>query len=308
MGTYLFDISMLFLYLFFILATVSLIGWLVYDLLFLRGISLKEELFLNNSLPIWLEFIGGFLAPVLFLVAIIIEPSGKFVYHGNLTDIWIAVCYTAVYIIVFSILRYLADKTVKLIGKLKFKQTISLKYQIFNRKNVSAALFSISISVLVLGMLLQENMLVESITTNLIRIGMVFFITLGLSSVFFTYFIPRNQSMFRKIFIDANVSTAILVLGNIVAINLIIFSCFKWFKIPPTGWLQIINLIDITLLCCLLYLIILVVISITRMLINRIFKVDISQELYDQDSTGYALFESSFYILLTTITINGFLV
>ncbi len=308
MDIYLFEIGMLFIYQLFILATVGLIGWLVYDLLFLRGVSLKEELFQNNSLPMWIEFTGGFLAPVLFLVTSIIEPSGKFIYHGKIKDILIAVSYTAAYIIIFSILRYLAEKIIYLIGKLKYTQSVSLKDQIFGKKNFSASLFSISISVLVLGMLLQENILVESVPTNLIRIGMVFFITLGLYSVFFTYFIPRNQSMFRNIFIDANISTGILTLGNIVAINLIIFSCFKWVKIPPDGWLQIVNLIDVTLLCCLLYLIMLVVISITRKLISRIFKVNIGQELYEQDSTGYALFESSFYILLSTITINGFLV
>ena len=299
------DIFMLFLSVSIILFTVILLGWLVYNRLFLRGLSLKDVLFKKNSLTIWLEFIGGFLIPALFLVSMLMVPSGKFIYQGKFVDLLAIISYIIIYILILSLFRYLASKAIKLIGKWTLKYEIDLEDEIFKQENIAASLFSISISTLVIGMLLQENFFAENLFTNLIRIGLVFIMTLGLLSVHKTLFYPKHSSLFKELFIDDNVCAGILLLGHTIAVNLIIFSSIEWFRIPASGWYNIFNIIDVTIFICVIYLIMIVFVSGSKLVMNAILAIDIDHQLFEENNVGYSILESSFYIMLSIIIING---
>lgn len=299
------DIAMIFVYLFTSLLTVFLLGWLVYDKLFLRGVSLKTGLFEKNSLSVWLEFIGGFLAPVLVLVSIVMAPNGKFVYRGEWKDLIPAVGYITAYIIVFSLFRLLAGKIVEYAYKLRFNRAINMKDEVFSKNNNALSLLSISISVMVLGLILQENILHESFITNLARITFVVIMITGLLSVYIRYFFPRNSSLLNLLFVRDNTSSGILLLSQTISINLLVNSSIQWLHSPAYNWLNPANLIDHALFISLLFLIMLVIVSILKSIMEKVLNINISDELFEQDNTGYALLEGSLYILLSIIIKNG---
>lgn len=296
---------MLFLSVSIILFTVIFLGWLVYNRLFLRDLSLKDGLFKNRSLTIWLEFTGGFLIPALFLVSMLMVPSGKFIYQGKLGGLLAIITYIDIYILILSLFRYLASKAIKLIGKLELKHEIDLEDEIFKQNNIAASLFSISISTVVVGMLLQENIFAENLFTNLIRIALVFFLTLGLLSVHKTLFYPKHSSLFKELFIDDNVCAGILLLGHTIAVNIIIYSSIEWFQIPASDWYNISNIVDIIIFICLIYLMMVVFVSGSKLVMNAILKIDIDHQLFEENNVGYSILESSFYIMLSIIIING---
>lgn len=302
------DFIVLLIYLFLSISTVGLLGWLIYDKIFLKDISLRKELFENDSVAAWLEFIGGFLAPAFFLASIIMSPTGRFVFKGEWKDLITSIIYISIYIIIFSMFRFAGDKIIGIIGTTIFKEKISLKAEIYKQSNIAAALFSISVSIIVIGMLLQENILNESLLINLVKIGLVFVISIGLLSVYKTFFFPKNVSLFKEVFIDNNISSGLLFLGNTIAINFIIYYSIDWFKISSSGWLKISNIFDAILFICFIYLIMIVTVSITKLAVNKILKINIDHELFVQNNIGYALLESSFYILISVMIINGLLI
>ena len=302
------DFAMVIINIILSIATVGLIAWITYDKIFLKNISLKIALFKNESLPVWLDFIGGFLVPVLFLVATLMAPTGKIVYDGHWKDILVSIAYISSYTIIFAIFRYLADRIVKTIGKLQFKKEVSLEHEVFSQNNIAAALFSISISVVFISMILQENILNENIFSNLIRVSLVFLITLGLLSVYKTYFFQKHSSLFKELFIDHNICSGVLLLGHAIAVSLIVNSTINWFNAPSYSWFKLSFISDITLMICFIYLIMLVMVSVSKLIMNKILSININQELFEENNVGYALLESSYYILLSIIIINGILV
>lgn len=302
------EIFMIILYIASSLGTVGFLGWLIYDKLIFKEISLRKELFDNNNLSMWLEFTGGFLFPVLFLVSSIMAPTGKFVYKGELIDIVIAVSYISIYIILFSIFRYLSDLAVSYIGKIEYNTDISLKIEISAKKNISASLYSISISVIAIGILLQENLFAENLFTNFVRIAIVFALSLSLLSFYKTLFFPKQSSLFSELFIRRNTSSGLILLGHTVSVNLIIYYTIEWQKIPKANWLNINTVFDVTVFICLIYFIMLIFVTLSKVILNKVLNINLKHEIFDNNNIGYAIFESAFYILLSLVVINCILV
>lgn len=300
LSVYIENLIMLIVYPFFSLCLVALLGWIIYEKLFYREISLKKQLFENDSLTVWLEFVGGFLAPALYLVSIIITPTGLFIYKGQWTDFITIGGYIFQYLIIFSVFRYIVEGLIGLIGKLFHNKKVSLKNEIYMNNNIPAAFFSVSISIMAVNILLLENKFYTNLPLSLMRIGLVLLITSSLISVYTTFFLPKGISLFNKLFIEKNKSTGILILGYTTAINLIIYAVINWIKK--------FNPLEIILFITFIYLIMVVIVNILKWILNKLLNININQELFEQDNMGYALMESSVYILLSLIVINGILV
>lgn len=298
------EIGMVFLYLFICILTTGILGCFLYKVLFLKNMSLKGQLFQKDSLAVWLEFIGGFLAPVLYLILIVISPNGKFVYQGNVRDLVVAIIYISIYIVTFCIFRYIAEAVIKLTTKIKFKEPYILSKEIFIENNTAASFISISSSIIAVGMLIQENVMFENIFSNIIRIIIVLLLNIGLASLYTSFVFPKNKSLLKDIFIEHNISTGILLLANIITINIIIASSINFTK--QLGWtiLNISGIIDLILFVFFIYLFMMVFVTITKKVLHLLLKVDIEDEIFNQKNIGYVLFESSFYILISFITIN----
>ena len=306
MGTYNFikEISMVFLYLFICILATGYIGCYLYKIFFLKKISLKEELFQKDSLAVWIEFIGGFLAPVFFLISIVIAPNGKFVYQGNFRDLLVAIIYITAYIFSLCLFRYFAETIIKTATKIKFGEKYILSEEIFIEGIPSVSFVSISTSVIVTGMLLQENILFENIFSNIIRMLTVLLLNIGLISLYTTFILPKGKSILKDIFINHNITSGILLFGNVVAINIIIASSISFFKLYCMNWLNISNIVDLVLFIFLIYLFMMVFVTITKKILEWIVKVDIEYEIFNNKNIGYVLFEASFYILLSFMVIN----
>ncbi|MGE5473848.1 MAG: hypothetical protein ACM3UU_06470 [Ignavibacteriales bacterium] len=298
------EFGMVFLFLFICIVTTGFIGCFLYKVFFLRKLSLKEELFKKDNLAVWLEFVGGFLAPVFFLISIVVAPNGKFVYQGTIKDLFIALIYIEIYIFIFCLFRYLAEIFIRFASKMRFGREIIISKEIFSQNNTSVSFVSISISVVVAGMMLQENILFENIFSNLMRMGIVLFLNIVLISLYSTFVLPKGKTIFKDIFGDNSIASGILLLGNIFAINMIIASTIDFFKRLGINWQNLSNIIDVIFYNFLIYLFMMVCITITKKVIEIIVKVDIEDEIFNQKNIGYVLFEAGFYILLTLMSIN----
>lgn len=302
------DVLINFSYLLFCIFLIAFFGNYFYKKLFLTNISLREKLFRNDSLAIWIDFIGGFIAPVFFLISTLIAPNGKFVYQGTFYDFLIAFVYIAIYILVFSFLKLLANYLISVIGKFKYKRPYSLKDEIFNNDKITPSLFSIAISFSIVGIMLQENFAFENPLPNIIRMLFVLLISIGVISVYTRFVFPKRTSLYKEVLMDNNVSSGILLIGNTITINMLIYSCIVFIKPLLFSWTNILNVFDVLLLITYFYLIIMVVVAITKKVLEFIAKVDIESEIFEQNNLGYALFESTLYIMLAHILINSFLI
>lgn len=298
------EFGMVFLYLFICIVTTGFIGCFFYKIFFLKKCSLKEELFEKDSLAVWLEFVGGFLAPVFLLISIIVAPNGKFVYQGTIKDLFIALIFIQAYIFIFCLFRYFAEIFIRVVSKFRFGKEIIISKEIFSENNISVSFVSISISVVVTGMMIQENILFENLLSNLIRMGVVLFLSIVLISLYSTFILPKGKTIFKDIFANNSITSGILLLGNIFAINMIISSTINFFKQLGINWYNLSDLIDIILYNFLIYLYMMVCITITKKVIELIVKVDIKDEIFNQKNIGYVLFEAGFYILLTMMSVN----
>ena len=290
------------------LATVGIIGWEIYNKILLKDISLKNELFVKDSFSAWLDFTGSFLIPILYLISSILASSGRFAHNGKWIDLIYLILHILFYIAVFSFLRYVAERLVSFMANFVIHEKVSLIKEIYNKKNISASIFSISISVIAVSLLLQENFLNESFVTNIIRLFVVLLLTIGLLGIYKDYFFPTNAKLFREIFIDNNTCTSILILGQVTAVSFIINSSISWLNITNLGWLKIGYLVDLILFVSFIYLIMLVTVSILKIVVNFIFKINIDKELFEDNNVGYSFTESSFYIILSFMIINSFLI
>src|SRR4051812_48011375 len=81
----------------FTIVLVSFImGWLLYNNFILRKICLRDSLFEKDNLASWIEFIGAFIFPTLYLAAKAIEGS----YSEDMwLDLGVCLAYLVSYIV-----------------------------------------------------------------------------------------------------------------------------------------------------------------------------------------------------------------
>ena len=289
------------------LITAGVLGWIIYSKLVLRTKSLKEVLFNEDNLSIWLDAAGSFAIPILFLVSTILTPSGKFTFYSSWVDYINIILYIILYLCIFTFFRLTAELFIYYFSKFQLHEKISINKEIYNEKNIAASILNISISVIATNLLLNERFLVESFSTNFIRLLIILVLSMGFLSIYKSFFFPTNSSLFKETFVDNNPCSAILFLGQAVSASLIIDKVIDFLKISYNGWLNFGYIIDFVLFTTSIYVLMLLIVKVIKAILNFVLKVNINKELYKQNNIGYSFTESGFYVVLSLIIISTFL-
>jgi len=204
--------------------SVYISGWLIYDKLATAKYSLAEALFEERNLAAGLEIAGFLFIEILIAVSALsgpevtrMNPAGTMIvdYFRDLESVVITIVFSN---ITFFLFRYLASKVVKKVFEGKIDQqgdTVAFNNEIFQQKNLGAALFSLSYLLIMYFMILQENFL--GTPTHLIEgyLNMVGVLVLGLAVYFIHdfFFMDRGHGTLQELFLDNNPAVGLSLAG-----------------------------------------------------------------------------------------------
>lgn len=280
------------LFSFMILAIGFILGWILYDKLILKGINLKEALFDKDNLAAWIEFIGAFVLPVLFLSAKALEGSAN---ENIWLDLLISVGYAVGYTLLFTVLRLCSGSLVKMLGQRDERGTIKLNSEIYVQKNTSAALFSVALSTIFAGAISFLDVGEGYFTAALLRaLSVLVFVLIGM--VAYSLVLRRRSSLFNEVFVDNNPAAGVAFAGFIFAIVMLLSNAVA---------LQLeFNLAELVITCALWLLLFGILTTLFKKIMTSLIKVDIRKEVYEQDNVGAALGQCALYIGLAMAIIN----
>lgn len=280
------------LFTFCIILVSFILGWVLYNLVILRNINLKDSLFEKDNLAAWVEFIGAFIFPTLYLAAKAIEGSASEIL---LLDLLICVGYAAVYVILFTVLRLLSNGFVSLISLGDQEGRINLNNEIYGQKNVSAALFSVVLSVIYVSIIRFLDLTPEFFAASILKILMVLIFTL-LAFAIYSLVLRYKSTLMKEIFIDNNAAAGVGLLGFIFAVEMILNNAVtaqKEFNFPDLLAVSALSLIILGIFS-----------FIFKIIFTKIIRVDMWKEVYDQNNLGAAIGQSALYIGIACVIIS----
>jgi hypothetical protein len=281
----------------FVILTVGFIlGWIIYNNIVLSDVSLKDALFNKDNLAAWIEFIGAFVFPVLYLSAHAIKGAAS---DNVFVDLAVCTGYTVFYIVILTLLRLLSKLIVNLINAEDGHGKVSLNKEICEQKNIGASLFSVAISVIFVGLIKYIDfidIINGSGTAILIKV-LMFVVFILLAMVCYNIVLRRKTTLFKEIFIDNNAAAGVGFLGFIFAAQTIVSGVMDAY----TSDFDLITVPLVIGVC-------LVIFGILSVLFKKIFtaiiKVDIWNEIYEQDNVGAALGQAALYVGIAGIIVN----
>lgn len=277
---------------FVITAVGFILGYLLYSKVVLRHINLKDALFEKDNLAGWIEFVGAFVFPVLFL-------SSKAVEGGADSNIWfdLANCtiYSAAYVIIFTLLRFLSGAIVGSLGRSDEQGKVSLNSEVYSQHNTAAALFSVSLSIIFVSAIRFLNLAEGYIAVSLYRILVLLVFTLA-ALIVFSLLIRSKTSLFKEIFIDNNPAAGLNLAGFVFAVEILLTNAialqvdFKLFDLAATSAIWLVLLAVLSLFF--------------KFILTRLIKVDIWKEINEQNNIGAALGQCALYIGIALVLVN----
>jgi len=281
----------------FVILTIGFIlGWIIYNNIVLRDVSLKEALFTRDNLAVWVEFIGAFVFPVLYLAGQGIKGS---VSENIFVDLSVCLGYTIFYIAILTMLRLCTKFIVNLIDASDNHGKICLNKEICEQKNIGAALFSVSVSVIFVNIikLIDFIDIINGLGMEILIKILLFLIFMLAALVCYCFVLRRRTTLFKELFIDNNPAAGIGLLGFVFAIQTIIAGVMSYYGM------------DFELLTVLIVLSVsLINFGILSVLFKKIFtyivKVDIWNEIYEQDNIGAAIGQVALYVGIAIIIIS----
>lgn len=281
----------------FVILTVGFIlGWIIYNNIVLKDVSLRDALFTKDNLAAWIEFIGAFVYPVLFLSAHAIKGA---VSDNLFIDLAVCTGYTIFYTIILTLLRLVSKYIVNLIGAEDVEGKICLNKEIIDQKNVSAALFSVSLSVIFISVIKYID-LIDIInglgSSGLLKI-LIFLVFILLSLVGYSIALRKKTTLFKELFIDNNVAAAICLLSFVFAAQTIISGILEVY----TADFDLLIVPAVIAVCLLIYGILSILF---KLIFTKIVRVDIWNEIYEQNNIGAAIGQGALYIGIANIIIN----
>ncbi len=281
----------------FIILTVGFIlGWMIYNNIILRDVSLKEALFTKDNLAVWIEFIGAFVFPVLYLAGHGIRGAAS---DNIFVDLAVCLGYTIFYIAVLTILRLCSKFIVNLINASDSHGKICLNKEICEQKNVGAALFSVSLSVIFVNIIRVLD-IISIINGNGLEIllkALMFLVLVLLALVCYNIVLRRRTTLFKELFIDNNAAAGIGLLGFVFAVQLIISEVMNFYGMD-FDLLTVAGVIAVSL-------IIFGILSVLfKLIFTSLVKVDIWKEIYEQDNVGAAIGQVALYVGIAAIIVN----
>lgn len=281
---------------FVILSVGFILGWIIYNNIVLRDVCLKDALFTRDNLAVWIEFIGAFVFPVLYLASHGIKGSAS---DNILVDLAVCLGYTVFYIAILTILRLCSKFFVNLINASDKNGKICLNKEICEQKNIGAALFSVSLSVIFINIvkLIDFIDIINGLGLEILMKVMVFLVFMLLALVCYSFVLRRKTTLFKELFIDNNAAAGIGLLGFVFAIQTIITGVMSFYSMD-------FDLLTVSFVIAVSLVIFGILSVLFKLIFTRIVKVDIWNEIYEQDNFGAAIGQVALYVGIAAIIVN----
>lgn len=269
-----------------------ILGWVMYSKIVLRKINLKDALFEKDNLAAWIEFLGAFIFPALYLTAKQIEGAAD---DNIFIDLAICIAYEVGFLVVFTLLRLSSNVIIRQISPPDAEGKINLNNEIYQQKNKAAALFSIALSIMFVSILRFLDVMPENITNSLLTVSAIVLYTL-LAILVFSIIIRKKTTLFKEIFVDNNVAAGMVFAGFLFAVETIIVNL-----IDSQPEFDFIDIMVFPALGLLVFGILAVAI---KWLFAKIVKADVWDEVYEQNNVGAAIGQVALYVGIANIIIH----
>lgn len=281
---------------FVILSVGFILGWIIYNNIVLRDVCLKDALFNRDNLAVWIEFIGAFVFPVLYLASHGIKGSAS---DNIFVDLAVCLGYTVFYIAILTILRLCSKFFVNLINASDKNGKICLNKEICEQKNIGAALFSVSLSVIFINIvkLIDFIDIINGLGLEILMKVLVFLVFMLLSLVCYSFVLRRKTTLFKELFIDNNAAAGIGLLGFVFAIQTIITGIMSFYSMD-------FDLLTVSFVVAVSLAIFGILSVLFKLIFTSIVKVDIWNEIYEQDNFGAAIGQVALYVGIAAVIVN----
>ncbi len=269
-----------------------ILGWFMYSKIILRKINLKDALFEKDNLAAWIEFLGAFIFPTLYLAAKAIEGPA---HEDIFMDLLICIGYEVGFIVIFTVLRLFSNLAIKEISPPDVEGKISLNNEIYNQKNVAASLFSATLSIISVSMIMFLDFMPEELFASLFKILTVVVYSL-IALMVYSIVLRSKTTLFKEIFVDNNPAAGIALGGFILAVETILTHTIEY-------QLEF-DLIDLIVVSGIGLLVLLVMAYLMKWLFAAILKVNIWSEVYEQDNVGAAIGQVVLYVSIANIIVH----
>lgn len=268
------------------------LGWFLYDWVVIRKISLRETLFEKDNLAAWVEFIGAFVYPSLYLSAKAIEGSSSDIWW---MDLLICIGYAAAYVVLFTLLRLMSSLVVRLFNATDEVGKITLNNEIYEQKSISAALFSVALSTIFVNIIRFIDFDPRYSLNSAIKASTVLLLTL-VALIIYLLILNKKTAFFKEIFVDNNIAAAASFLGMIFAVEMILSNA-----ILLHSEFNFLELVGITFLSLAVFGILA---AVFKLIFIRLVKVDVWNEVYEQNNVGAALGQIALYVGIANVVIH----
>ncbi|MCX7842393.1 MAG: hypothetical protein N2489_04890 [Clostridia bacterium] len=268
------------------------LGWLLYDKVVTRGICLRHSLFEKDNLAAWVEFIGAFIFPTLFLAAKSIEGS---VGETLFMDLLICITYVLAYTSAFTILRMISGSVVKLIDSGDHEGKITLNNEVYSQGNTAAALYSVALSTIFVSMIKFLDVLPGFFLVSVYKMLVILVFSL-VAYVAYSLVMRRKSTLFKEIFIDNNVAAGICFAGFMFAVETML---------SGAAVLQAeFDLFELAAVCLVSLILFGVLAAVFKWIFSALIKADMWKEVYEQNNIGAAIGQVALYIGIANVIIH----
>lgn len=281
----------------FVILTVGFIlGWIIYNNIVLRDVSLKDALFTRDNLAVWIEFIGAFVFPVLYLAGHGIKGAAS---DNIFVDLAVCLGYTIFYIAILTILRLCTKFIVNLIDVSDNHGKICLNKEICEQKNIGAALFSVAVSVIFVNIikLIDFIDIINGLGIEILIKVLIFMVFMLAALVCYSFVLRRRTTLFKELFIDNNPAAGIGLLGFVFAVQTIIAGVMSFYSMD-------FELLTVSIVIAVSLIIFGILSVLFKKIFTSIVKVDIWNEIYEQDNIGAAIGQVALYVGIGTIIVS----
>lgn len=280
------------LFSFTIVLVSFVLGWILYNKIVTRGICLRDSLFEKDNLAAWVEFIGAFIYPTLYLAAKAIEGSAS---ENLWMDLLICTAYTIGYIAVFTVLRLLSSLVVRLIGAEDENGKVHLNKEIYEQKNISAALFSVALSTIFANIVRFADVDPEFLMVTALRVSTVIILTLA-ALIIYIMILGRRTTLFKEVFIDNNIAAGAAFLGFVFAVETILSN-----SVALHLGFNFLELVGVSFISLAIFG---ALSAIFKVIFTKLIKVDIWNEVYEQNNIGAALGQIALYVGIANVIVH----
>ncbi|HEY9061656.1 MAG TPA: hypothetical protein VIO64_14275 [Pseudobacteroides sp.] len=269
-----------------------ILGWFMYSKIILRKINLKDALFEKDNLAAWIEFLGAFIFPTLYLAAKAIEgPAHEDVFM----DLLICIGYEAGFIVLFTVLRLFSNLAIRQISPPDIEGKISLNNEVYNQKNVAASLFSATLSIVSVSVIMFMDFMPEELFSSLFKMLTVVVYSL-MALIVYEMVLRSKTTLFKEIFVDNNPAAGVALGGFVLAVETILTHIIQY-------QLEF-DFIDLMVVCAIGLAVFLVLAYLMKWIFAAILKVNIWAEVYEQNNMGAAIGQVVLYVSIANIIIH----